>query len=287
MAFTKKYITVSFQMQGAPLKTVSGLRVSCQIVNAGPPSMGQADVAIYGMTLSDMNTLSTVGTQMNMVGQNFIAIYAGDDPNNLPLVFQGTIAFAWADIKSQPQAAFRVTALAGAYQNAAPMAPTSVQGQADVATVMQQLAQQMGLGFESSGFDVKVSNPYLPGTGLEQVKRLAQAAGVLWTVDNDTLVVVKPGESRSAGAVLISPQTGMVGYPTFNQAGVIVESMFNPNFRQFARVTIQSDITPACGTWVICNISHNIESETPNGAWFTTMLVNGTGQQASEDSSAD
>jgi hypothetical protein len=273
MAFVERQINISFDLSsgtGSSAK-ITGKRISCKIVNAGSPSMGTADLAIYGLPLSMMNQLSTIGTQINLINKNSITIEAGDAQSGMSLVFKGTISLAWVDAQSQPEVSFRVSAFAGLYEAVAATEPTSVQGSADVAKTLQQIAQKAGLGFEGASIDAKVSNPYLPGSAREQILRLANMAGLAWTIENERLVVVKPGTPRAGGAVMISPETGMVGYPAFNQAGVIVRKIFDPSLLFFSKITVRSELTPACGDWVVHNICHDIESQVPNGQWFTVV----------------
>ena len=55
--------------------------------NAGTPSGAEADIVIYGMTLSSMNELTVIGaTQMYQVNKNTISIQAGDE-RGMSLIF--------------------------------------------------------------------------------------------------------------------------------------------------------------------------------------------------------
>lgn len=287
MSFTRKRINVTFEMDGVPAKTLTGKRVSARIVNAGSPSMGTADVAIYGMTLSDMNALSTIGTQLNQIGKNSISIYAGDSDQNMSLVFKGTIYMAWMDGQAQPEVPFRVNAYGGLYEAVAKADPTSIQGSADVAQAIQQIAQQAGLQFENNGVNVKVSNPYLPGTAREQIMNIARAAGIEWTIDNGTVAIWKTGQSRQGRNVDLSPETGLVGYPSFNQSAIVARSYFNQNIVFGGQVTLKSQIQPANGTWNVISIVHEIEAEMPDGAWFTIVTMTTVGGDAAAGGAGD
>ena len=205
MAFTKKRIDVTFEMDGAQSNTQTGKRISCRIVSAGSPSMGTADIAIYGMTLSDMNALSTIGTQFNQIGKNKVSIYAGDSAQSMKLAFQGTIYMAWMDGQAQPDVPFRVNAYGGLYEAVAKAEPTSVEGSADIAQIVQQIAKKAGLQFENNGVKVKISNPYLPGTAREQILNIARAAGIEWTIENGTVAIWNSAKGRQGRNVTLSP----------------------------------------------------------------------------------
>ena len=91
MAFVQRLINVSFSMGGGGSVNLSGLRVSCKLQNAGPPSQGNAEVTIYGMTLSQMNQLSPDRAPMGVLQPNYITITAGDAQSGMPLAFSGQI----------------------------------------------------------------------------------------------------------------------------------------------------------------------------------------------------
>lgn len=80
------------------------------------------------------------------------------------------------------------------------MPPTSVKGSVDVATLMGQLAQSMGYSFENNGVSVQLSNPYLPGTAIDQVKALARGAGIDLYVD-DNVLAITPANTPRGGLI--------------------------------------------------------------------------------------
>lgn len=283
MSFTNRKITVSFNLQngnfegGGNKATLSGLRVSAHIHMPGGQSSGQLQMTIFGMTLSMMNQLSTVGRQLNYIGKNQITVQAGDAINGMSTVFMGDILHAWVDAKSQPNVCFRLDAQPAGFQRVRSVPPTSVQGAGDVATIMGQLATTMGLAFENNGVNVKLSNPYLPGSPLMQAKALARHAGIEHVIDKGTLAVWNPGQPRKGAGIIASPQTGMVGYPMFTEGGVMVEMLFQPNAQYGGKLTVKSDLTPACGDWAIRLVEYELESEIPHGKWFMVVCADAIG----------
>lgn len=273
MAFVERLINVGFSLTSGvgSSSTIKGKRVSCKIVNAGSPSMGTADVTIYGLPLSMMNQLTTLGTQINFINKNSITIEAGDAQSGMSLIFKGTISLAYVDAQAQPEVAFRISAYAGMFGAVESIQPTSIETDTDVSQVMQSIATQMNLGFENNGVNVKIGKQYLSGSGRDQLLTLAEAAGIQFTIENDVVVIWNTGQARTGDSVLISPQTGMVGYPAFNQAGVIVRTIFNKSLRYGGKINVQSELTPAVGTWNINNLGHDIESQVPNGQWFSIV----------------
>lgn len=277
MTFVKRLITVQFDLAtgvfagGGNKATVDGLRISCKIKPAGGVTMGTAEIAIYGLPLSVMNQLTTVGKSWGVVQNDQITILAGDEQSGMQLVFAGTMRIVWVDGQSQPDVALRISAFDGGQQAVQKTESTSVKGSGDVATIMSQLASQGGLQFEGNGVSVKLANPYLWGSVRSQMLQLATAAGVEFTIEKNVCAIWKPGTARQGGAIMVSPQTGLVAYPVCVSNSIMLKMLFNPALKYGAKITVQSDITPACGDWTINAADYDLESQVPNGQWFATI----------------
>ena len=273
MAFTKKIISVDMSLAGGVFTgggntaNLTGLRMSCTVKLPGGNSMGTLDLAIYGMSLSKMNQLSNIGTQYDRRGNNPITVKAGD-VNGMGTVFIGKILDAYVDAQSMPDVCFRVTANVAGDNAVKDTEVTTIDGSVDVATLMNKQSQAMSLQFENNGVSVKLDKPYYSGSAYAQAGRIAEDAGIQWIVDKGTLAIWPTGEARKGPAPTVSRNTGMVGYPTFRGSSIFVKTLFNPAVQYGGNITIQSDITPANGTWPIINIYDKLECEMPRGEWF-------------------
>lgn len=290
MSFTRKRIDVSFSLAngnfgsgGGNSATITGHRVLALINKPGGAGPSQLECAIYGLPLSTMNQLTTLGKNFSQQFKNTITLTAYEEGQQPAMVYKGDIFAAFADMRAMPQSCLRVSATAGSFAAVKPMAPTSVKGSADVAQILGKIAKDAGLQFENSGVNVKVMNPYLWGGARLQILRMAKAAGIEWIIDNGTLAIWPRDQARQGGGAQISPQTGMVGYPAYNQSGIEVTTLFNPSIQYGQSVTVQSDLTPASGSWIVINMAYELESETPRGKWFCTLtLVNGGDGQGAD-----
>lgn len=277
MALAHKQLEVSFSLAngsfggGGNTHTVRGARCMCHIECGTGPEISNMELAIFGLPLALMNQLSVCGNQYLKQYQNDITVYAGDDTIGMTLVFHGSIIQAFVDGQSMPQVCFRVTASPGAHWAVKPAEPISVKGSADAAGLIAGLAKKMGMTFENAGVSVKLSNPYYGGTLWTQMMQIARHGGFNVAVENNNVAIVPPGKAREGGTVLISPETGMVGYPAFVQANVLVYALYNPNVKYQGSVEIKSDLTPANGTWTVNRLEYELESEVPNGKWFMLM----------------
>jgi hypothetical protein len=278
--FTKKRIAAtislapdagSFDGTASDTVTLSGLRMMADLVDSTGDSMGMLQLRVFGLPQAMMNRLTIVGDINRVILSNTIFLAAGDDERGLATVFTGTISDAWAEYNSSPDVAFNVIAYVGLGELLKPVGVNSYPGSTDVAQIMADLAKIMGLAFENNGVDARLSKPYFDGTALTQVRTCAQAAGIWYTIENGKLAIWPKNSSRVGVVHLISPATGMVGYPTLSSKGLTLKTVFNPNIRIGRDVKVESSIPMACGTFRVSTFSHSLSSELAGGPWFTTL----------------
>lgn len=285
MAFTKKILeaTISLAASGSNTQqpqfegggntvTLSGLRMSAHISKAGGPSDSRMELTIYGMTESKMNQLSTLGMQINLVPKNSVVLQAGDE-EGLSTVFQGYILSAYADFTASPQVSFKISAHTGLPDATIPTPVSSIKGSGDVATLLSGLAATMGLAFENSGVTAKLSNPYYTGSPKVQAQAIAKDAGISMIIDNGKLAIWPKNGSRNGQVPLISPETGMIGYPTYTAYGIMLKCLFNPSIGFGQKIKVESRLKPACGEWAIYGMDYDLECQVPKGKWEITLLA--------------
>ncbi len=304
MAFVQRIIGVSFtlaqgnfQGQNSNVVNVGGLAganqplwMSAKIHNPGAPAGSTLNLAIYGLTQNLMNQLATLGMAITQVPRNTITVQAGDATTGLTTVFIGTVKEAYSDFQNAPEVVFRVEAQSGLAFQVLPASPLSFKGSTDVATMLSQLAQAMGLTFENNGVNIKLSSPYYPGTARDQAYSIAHAAGIGIDDSNGILSIWPGGGVRQNGGTvipIISPSTGMVGYPAFNNQGMIVKTLFNPAVTFQSSVQLQSSLLENLkstsnnqfaqqrlnvpnSTWGIYQLDHDLET-LPHGQWFSML----------------
>jgi hypothetical protein len=281
MAFAKKRIDLTISLgtgqfgdSGANTVTLTGLRTSIEAQSYGGDAQPQLSLKVYGLSQSMMNQLTTIGFVNSAIRfKNAVQVAAGDDGGVMSTLYNGTISQVWADFNSIPDVCLNINSVTGLAANLKPVGALSYQGATDVATIMQTIANTMGIGFENHGVSVQLSAPYLPGTALAQMRSCARAADINAQIDRDVLIIWPKSGARGTDVTLVSPSSGMVGFPTFSSNGLNVRTLFNPSLKIGGKIQIQSSLTPACGTWRIAQLSHSLESETPNGRWFSTILA--------------
>lgn len=296
MSFSKRHITLRFKLaQGAFDQNdndsfeVAGLRVSATITKAGGASQSNLSLRVFGLPLSVMNKLTILGKPLVDGRSNTVSVLAGSDASGQAAVFEGTISEAWVDAGGAPAVSFMVAAFSGIVPALKPIAPTSYKGPIDAALAASALAQENGYSFENSGVQVTLRSPYYPGTMLSQLEAMAQEGDFNYILDDNavspggiatgkTLAIWPKDGSRNGDIPLIAPDTGLVGYPTRTENGILVRTLFNPNLVFGGQIQVESSLTPANGKWSIFRIEHELESETPGGKWFTSAECSIFGQ---------
>jgi hypothetical protein len=282
MTFTKRALDVEFQLATGQFGEglgdtvrLTGLRVSADIVSyIGVEYQGSLALRVQGLPLSVINQLTTIGTIQTEQRNNIVRVFASTETNAMSLVYSGQINSAFGDFNGAPDVVFNVTALAAQTAAMLPVPAVSFKGVTDVATILDAFCQVANLKFINYGVNVQLSDPYFAGSTLDKIKRCVAAAAINASIGLDTLTIwPKTGEVTSPFEIIVSPATGMNGYPAFSSKGLAVNMMFNPTISVGVPVTIQSSLPVANGKWQVYSLYHRLQSETPNGAWFTQIEV--------------
>lgn len=250
---------------------LTDLRVSAQ-VQAVARLATQAAIRIYGMTQADMNAL-TVAWANPPVVLDHIVILEADDGNGWVQVFSGTITEAQPDYRGAPDVFFSLLASVGYFQRIQAAPPTSYQETVDIGLVAGDLADKMGFAFENGGADAVLSGPlYLCGTYYDQLATACRAANADFYFQSGKLLITKAGQPRDQQpAVVLNKESGLIGYPVYERAGLNVEALFNPAFLCGVPIDLESIVPNATGRWYPFGLTHFLESRMPNGQWTSQL----------------
>lgn len=281
MSLIHRYLQVSFSIGGNGASEASNLsfkdlRMSATITAAGSATR-HLSLKIFGMTLDHMNALSYIPWNPNTVGPNTILVQAGDQENGMSTVFEGTITIAWPNMQNAPEVSFDVEAMTGTYNGVKPANPPylSFSGQTDVKIIHQKIASLYDppLIPESNGVNMKLDSPYFSGSPANMMHQLGKMTKLHWIEEAGKLAMWPDGQSRAGGSMLISPQTGMVGYPAAVPGAIVVKKLFDRTIPYGSQVTIKSDIKRACGDWTCLYVNLELDNYLmPHNRWFATLF---------------
>lgn len=288
MAFSHKQIALTFDLgegnfgeSGSNrVKLAGGLRASANIDMAGNPAFSHLDLTVSGMTLSNMNALTTLGLNVAAMRKNTVTVEAGDAGGGLSVVFQGQVREAWADFSGMPNVVFHVQAGGGLFEAVKPIPPTTFNGLADVATILRGLATQAKWSFQNDGVTAQLIDPYFPGTIVDQIRACVEHTGINAMYGPPLLAIWPKSGVRGGSVPIVSPDTGLDGYPTFTQNGIRLKTLFNPGIGFGQKIQVKSSVKipnqlpkVSDGMWNVIQLSHTLESETPGGEWHSRILA--------------
>ena len=276
LKFVIKLGSATFGATTSDTVTIQGFRAVADIDKAGGMMMGTLRAKIYGVKQADMDSVTTLMWKPGTRIANTVEVYTIEGAIET-LVFAGNIVNAWGDYQSMPDVFLHIQAQAAYFSGLQAVSPLSIAGGVSVAVVMAQIAKDMGLTFENNNVNVTLTDVYLSNTLKEQALELARAGNFALYIDDKTLAITNRYEPRKGFIPEISPETGLVGYPSFDGIGVNFRTLFNPAVTFGGAVNLTTDNTQAKGQWVVVSMSHHLESEKPGGAWFTTIRGNDNG----------
>jgi hypothetical protein len=288
MAWKQKFLDVQFQLaegffDSTQFDTIelTGVAASASITKNGTPTLSQLNLVVRGMTLSQINQLSTLGKPLPDYRNNIVTVTAYEQDGPKTVVFSGTILEAWFDGSGIPDATFTVTGQGALMQKVTPAPPISYSGVTDIGQVMSFLATSMGYNFVNDGVTgIVAHSPYFAGTLLTQAQAVARQYNFQMDIDDvHNIMTIWPKGGVIAGVpTIVSRDTGMVGYPAHTDQGISVTTEFNPNlfFGRAVYVVSALTLSPVSGqNWAVFSLVHELEAGYPEASkWFTTFKAN-------------
>lgn len=302
--FTQKKINVTFTVPNgaigpgsdADTVTLTGHRCQVNVTNGGMTQGTQASLRIEGMTLAMMNRLTMVralaidsNPYNGRINSSVVTIQAGDDISGMSTVFIGTVSEAFVDFSASPNVSFQVTAWSTIELKVQVATPTSFKGSVSAATVLSEICAKASYSFINHGVTKTLSNFYGWGSIDKQIKDVVNSLNLFYHINEITKTVDvwqnNPDTSSATNTIKISKHTGLIGYPQYNQLGVSLTTIFNPQIAYNVPIYLESEYLPegwvnnqsnqkpgqfpTTGFWNPFLIQHDLVSEMPGGPWFT------------------
>lgn len=260
-------------------------RATVRIQNSGGAAGSSAQVSIWGMTPSLMNSLSTLGMVVSQIPRDVITISAGDSQEGMSIIFVGTIMQAYGEYNTAPDVPFRFECLSGGAELAILYESTSYPGATSVAKILQTIAEKNGWQFENNGVDATIASPVLKGSALDQVRGVADAARINFYLINNTLIIVprnKPRQGTPVPLIAPAPDGQMIGYPAYTQQGILVRTVFDKRLAMGGLFKLktslaQSKTSPVGvignkdGTWLVQKLDLALDEQVPKGQWMSVV----------------
>jgi len=98
-------------------------------------------------------------------------------------------------------------------------------------TILNVVAKQLGVstGTIPSNFETRIFDGLVfSGTAREILDRIVKQISYKWSIQDGVLQVVPVGGTTNDEAVVISPETGLLGFPTKTETGIEAVTLLNP-----------------------------------------------------------
>lgn len=266
---------------GANQVTFNGLRSTVDVTMAGWHTNGSAVIRIWGLGQELMNAVTTLTwAPLSVNNKNLIEVWAMDGGKET-LVFKSDIVNAWGDYAAMPNVCLYIETSTCYNLQVQPASPTSYSDAVSVGTVLTQLATKMGLTSEitDTASKVMIDRPYLQGSLIDQLRQLISAVDLRYELTQDILSVHTKDETRRGQifSPLINDKTGLIGYPMFNNNGLVFKCLFNPSIMNGSEITVESSIPRASGTFAVTAMDYHLSSKMPNGPWYMEVICTNVG----------
>lgn len=323
LSFTRKQISITFNI-ALPDGTTDSLtlesdyRIKAIVSHAGMSVGSELELEIWGMSIHDMNRLSYVANYPNAQNprtvdqsNSTVIVRVGDYGQPLTTLFMGLLTEGSADLNGG-EPVFRAHAMTSLLLAAVVPDPISYRGPRSVVSILSDICTAAGFQLiDHGGWDrhAVLTNTYLEGTTLQMIEKTIKACRGTYDLSDINAQQNNIGSSFKGvihvwgptygGAVksaqedtipLISVKTGLIGYPTYNRAGISFTCLLRPDIAYYQPVKLEKGDTPAGwvtddnglnqqgqkvsrgpwdGIWLPTNITHEVTSEIPGGNWHT------------------
>ncbi|MBG5919428.1 baseplate hub protein [Providencia stuartii] len=282
MAFNRKRIRLTLKLNGKDevftsdnqnKLSVVGLRISAEVIfGYGSPSP-YARVRVYGLPQSTMNKLITTKWQQVKSLKNTITIEAAEGDGDFAQVFSGGIFMALPEYSEAPNVSIVIEAISAVFESKLPTPAESYEGSHSVAEIIGGICKRIGFSFESNNVNAIVDNPYLTGSDLEKIRWLCVNNDLDLYLGNNSVAIAPKGAPRNIKIAVISPDTGLIGYPVITNIGATFKCLYDPSIQFGALVRVKGSQIELCnGEWRVYGLRAQLETEMDSARWFMEIV---------------
>lgn len=271
-----------FDTTGSNVLIADKLRTSAVIRFGGGAVMPSADITIWGLNLDAMHKLMRIRWQDINSMMNRVKLEAGEAGEKLINVFEGNITFAYIDTSNAPEISLKIQSMMGVLETYKPANPISWQGEKSVVEAIQEIADRMGYILQNDGVpeDLVMHDVTLGETDLNKIRKLCKDYEIDLYVEHGLIAITPQGAPRKLAIPVLTPETGLIGYPVPTIQGIDVKCLWNPQVRFGGIIRVENSIMETTnGDWRAFGVTAHLESELNGGNWF--MEIQASHREAS------
>ena len=259
----------------------TGLRVMCNIINGNGATSPTANIQIYGLALDKMLKLMRI--QWNTMGaiMNTVLIEAGEQGKPLVRVYEGNITFAKIDMANAPNVSLNIESQSAIVDSLMPAQSKVFEANTDAATMIEEICKDMKYQFENNGASKIIADGgTYNGTRMGMIKQIAEIADFDLYIEQNNIAICPKGGPRTIPVPIISPKSGLIGYPISDVRGVSFKAFYDPLIRFGGLVEIRDSTLGETvnAKWRIFGTTVTIEANLDGGAWFIECNASPAGE---------
>lgn len=279
MVFTLRKLIVRFNYKNGYTYTAKNVPITVVIEDVYDQIYGKAHVQIMGIPYSAMTNLTLLSYIHSEIGENEISVYAQNGDGVETPIFLGSVMSASANFNSSPDVEFHVEAASCGKERLRVVDTTTINSTDNVKTIdaIQKLVNQTKaphFTLKDNGVTGTITGQW-QGSPIGQIEQICNQRHLKMSVDaiNRIISISPEGYKGTVTGLVISSQTGLIGYPTIDDKGVSLRCFYNPLLRAGTLFYLKSIVPCATAEWSIATATHHLSSGNPNGSVWETQIT--------------
>ncbi|QYC51340.1 hypothetical protein [Acinetobacter phage BUCT628] len=268
----------TFTAEGDNRLSSTGLAISTNITYGNGAISPTAQITVYGLPLPTMIKLMRIQWNTMQAILNMVKIEVGEQGQPLKVAYEGNITFATINMDGAPNVALVITSQMAVVEKMRPIKSITIgkDEEKDVVDVIRDICAEINYEFYNYGFSKIITSTTLNGSGIEIIEKLSHACGFDLYIEQRSVSICPIGGSRELKIPIISPKTGLIGYPAPDQRGITFSCAYDPLVRFGGIVQIRESIIGDVVNqdWRVYGLVATLEANIPQGKW--QMNVNAT-----------
>lgn len=258
---------------------ISDIKASVVIEQPGGYQSNSCSLMLYGLSKELMDRLTVNPWLANNLNRNHVIVSEGNEKDNMTVIFSGDIYSSYADYTNAPNVPFIVQCVIGFVDLLKPTDTIQFKGDVNISIIAKTLADRLGCLLDDfHKIKGTLTDAYYAGTDGQKLKKFAQDADIDIYYTPPLLSICPKGTPRNTSYIpVISSQTGLVDWPMMDSNGFItINILYNPQVFHGCIIDLRTEYPNCKGQFFVLSMFHALESQTPNGQWFTRLILTKT-----------
>lgn len=118
--------------------------------------------------------------------------------------------------------------------------------------------QDLGRGFVTRVIARKYDQGYCySGPASQLLDEICRKRGLTWSIQDGLIQVIEKGKSTPGIKVILSEESGLVGFPTKSKDVLTAKSLLNPKLAPGRQIQLKSRQLKLSGTYVVTRVKHS------------------------------